>query len=232
MRPKPNIVWLESSKQALYSGIMETRIYVVFTTLIQLICSSPRKSVLDYGGGDGRFLEMLREHFDGELLYYDPSSELNSRARLRLKGSGVIFCESPQSLKRESIDVITSVAVWMTIGNNEGRVKYLRNMHRVLRNGGRAFVAVTHPCFSEEKYSSFETKFSNDRYLENGVPFAVKIHDKTTEVNFRDHHWNLSSMLDQATSVGFRLVQLKELPDIKGGNRRGAPWLCFEFGKE
>lgn len=27
------------------------------------------------------------------------------------------------------------------------------------------------------------------------------------------------------------LVVLTELPDVPGSNPRGAPWLCFEFGK-
>jgi hypothetical protein len=38
-------------------------------------------------------------------------------------------------------------------------------------------------------------------------------------------------MLKQSREVGFQLLVLTELPDATGGNPRGTPWLCFEFGK-
>ena len=38
-------------------------------------------------------------------------------------------------------------------------------------------------------------------------------------------------MIKQSREVGFRLLALTELPDAPGDNPRGAPWLCFEFGK-
>jgi hypothetical protein len=90
----------------------------------------------------------------------------------------------------------------------------------------------THPCFREERYSSFKTQFKNDGYLRDGIPFTVDVFDRDRAVQFVDYHWNLSTMLRQSREVGFQLLAVTELPDATGGNPRGAPWLCFEFGKD
>jgi hypothetical protein len=130
------------------------------------------------------------------------------------------------------MDVVASIAIWMTLPRHQDCVEYLSEQRRLLRQGGTAFVVVTHPCFREEVFSSFKTQFSNDCYLETGTPFFVEVFDREKRVDFVDYHWNLSAMLDQSKEAGLSLAGLTELHDATGGNPRGAPWLCFEFRKE
>jgi hypothetical protein len=68
--------------------------------------------------------------------------------------------------------------------------------------------------------------------LRDGIPFTVDVFDRDRAVQFVDYHWNLSTMLRQSREVGFQLLAVTELPDATGGNPRGAPWLCFGFGKD
>lgn len=229
---KHDVIWLSDRTGDAYSSIRETRHAIVFPWLIRAILQRTPSSVLDYGAGDGFFLETLNQEFAGSLWYYDPSPHLVSLARARLRRTGVHICDSPQSIRGDSIDLIVSTAVWMTIATYDGCVQYLMSQRRILKPGGSALVAVTHPCFREETFSSFVTDFDNSRYLNNGAPFHVRIFDKNSDIEIADYHWNLSTMVKQSADAGFRLLSLWELPDIESGNKRGSTWLCFEFGRE
>jgi SAM-dependent methyltransferase len=225
--------WLPTAEEdEVFSDILESRHLVVFPWLIEAIRKLAPGSVLDYGGGDGKFLAALGKELQGELWHYDPSPALTSKAIHLLRDADVRFCQDPKSLPDETIDVLSSVAVWMTLSSHQACLDYLREQWRLLRRGGSAFVAVTHPCFREERYSSFKTGFKNESYLEEGSSFSVEVFDRENRVQFVDYHWNLSTMLKQSREVGFGLRGLTELPDTIGGNRRGAPWLCFEFQKD
>jgi SAM-dependent methyltransferase len=224
--------WLESAAEdEAFSDILESRHLVVFPWLIDAVLRQEPASVLDYGGGDGKFLAELRRHFAGELWLYEPSRALAAKARRLLKGANVRFCESPRSLPDGTLDVVCSIAVWMTLPGYEACLDYLREQHRLLRSGGAAFIVVTHPCFREERYSSFKTRFKDEGYLQAGIPFEVEVFDRDSRVHFTDYHWNLSAMLRQSKEAGFSLSDLTELPDVADGNPRGSPWLCFAFRK-
>jgi SAM-dependent methyltransferase len=225
--------WLPTTEeQDVFTNILESRHLVVFPWLVASIMRLAPHSVLDYGGRDGKFLAALREQFAGELWYYDPSAHLAANAERLLRGANVRFSPNPKSLADESMDVVVSVAVWMMLPNHQDCVDYLSEQRRLLRQGGTAFIVMTHPCFREEVYSSFKTAFRNDRYLETGTPFAVEVFDREKGVDFVDYHWNLSAMLRQSNEAELRLAQLTELPDAASGNPRGAPWLCLEFRKD
>lgn len=229
---KSKAAWLSEADDNCFSSIKESKHYVVFPWLVDAILERKPSAVLDYGAGDGRLLESLSEKFDGELWHYDPSETLRGIAKDRLAGKRVLFLDSPQAAPAGSVDIVVSTAVWMTIRTHEGCVDYLKAQFRLLKPKGCAFVVVTHPCFREERYSTFNTNFDDGFYLRNGQEFSVSVFDARTEVSFSDYHWNLSAMFDQASEAGFRLIALAELPDVDTGNERGAPWLVFEFGKD
>ena len=233
MIEKPSsIVWLPDRTEDIYSVISESRHRIVFPWLAKAILARTPASVLDYGAGDGQFLISLLEAFRGMLLYYDPSINCQQKVRANAALRNVQVCPSPQSIRPSSIDVVVSIAVWMTLSSHDECIQYLRGMQRILRAGGTAFIAVTHPCFREEKYSTFWTEFDNTNYLNGGVPFKVTLSDDLNKLTILDYHWNLSMMTKQAVEAGFRILAIAELKDVDNGNSRGSPWLCFEFGKE
>lgn len=229
---KGKATWLSEADDSRFSEIKESKHDIVFPWLVDAILKREPSVVLDYGAGDGRFLSSLREKFDAELWHYDPSETLREIAKDRLAGQRALFLDDPQAAPAESVDIVVSTAVWMTIETHQGCVDYLKAQVRLLKPVGRAFVVVTHPCFREEKYSSFNTNFDDGSYLNNGLEFSVSVFDERNEVKFSDYHWTLSAMLNQACEAGLRLIALVELPDVDTGNKRGAPWLVFEFGKD
>src|ERR1044071_7859928 len=100
-----------------------------FPWLIEAILELRPTSVLDYGAGDGKFLAELRQQFAGELWHYDPSPALEAKAKQLLGSADVRFCQDAKSLGSQSIDVVSSIAVWMTLPSHQACLQYLAEQH-------------------------------------------------------------------------------------------------------
>jgi SAM-dependent methyltransferase len=229
--PIRNKNWLSPEQLHLFTRLTETRHLIVFPWLLAAVKERAPQSLLDFGAGDGRLLFLLRENFDFELWYYDPSQDFQSLAGRTLRDRRVQFVDTADELPTAYFDLVVSIAVWMTIPTHSECVAYLRHQYRMLKPGGRSLIVVTHPCFREEKYSSFHTGFNNIRYLESGTSFETVIQNDAAALHFVDYHWNLGAMIRQAEEAGFCVAQITEFPDIPDGNQRGCPWLCWEFQK-
>ena len=126
--------WLSTAEDDdLFSDILESRHLVVFPWLIKIITALEPNTVLDFGSGDGRFLVELHKQFAGELWHYDPSPPLRARANQLLQDANVRFCQDANSLASDSIDIVSSIAVWMTLSSSQECVDYLAEQHRPLR---------------------------------------------------------------------------------------------------
>jgi len=75
---------------------------------------------------------------------------IGSKGKATVAERDVRFCCDAKSLESESIDAVSSIAVWMTLSSHQACLQYLAEQHRLLRRDGRAFIVVTHPCFREE----------------------------------------------------------------------------------
>jgi SAM-dependent methyltransferase len=186
------------------------------------------RSLVDVGGGDGRVLAALcraitpRPH----LALTDASPGMRSRARERLSGLGVDFAEAPRVLPQASWDAALLVAVWMELPTEDACVGLLREIHDLLTPDGLLLAAVTHPCFRDRRFRTFEARFSMRDYFESGRPFDVEVSDGTRSVVLRDTHWTLTDHCRQLRLSGFTLEAIEELADTSSESE-GAPWLLL-----
>lgn len=228
-----NYPWARSVKKiafdhAPYSRIAESRRSLVFPLVISTIVDSAPESVFDFGGGDGEFLRLLRDQFQGQLSYFDPDQSAAEIASRRLRELDVEIVGGTSELPVGRVDAVVSNAVWMTLKTDEDCVEYLRVINRALKPEGRGLISVTHPCFREERFSTFAAKFDLRDYLADGLPFTVSISDGEHSIEICDYHWSLSAMLRQLKMAGLSLVGLNEISDLPSGSKRGAPWLLLE----
>ncbi len=222
----------EWSKIALeYSNLEEARRNLVFPLVREIIQSVGTKTVLDFGCGDGH---LLRDAIDaGEIhngINYDPAIGMYQLAKKEAGyRSSLKVINSLDSIEPSSIELVTSIAVWMCQKTEKSCYKMLGEIFDLLAPGGQLLAAVTHPCFRWEKFSTYETNFNKDHYLNSGTKFKVKIHDKNQEMTVIDTHWNLMDMSKQLLNSGFVVLCLYELPDIT--NFGPCPWLLIHAKK-
>jgi SAM-dependent methyltransferase len=212
-----------------YAAIKESRIAVVFPRVKQLIRQHQAEAVLDFGGGDGLFLDKYLPSCVTTAVHYDASTVMQNLATNRLAKSHCKIVRSPKSLESRSFDVITLIAVWMEFPSDRAAMKNLNLISRLLKQSGHLIAAVTHPCFREEKHCTFWTDFSNSQYLNVGHPYKVSVTDGQQNASFQDYHWNLEQMSSQLARAGFSIRRMYETTDVKShSNPRGAPWLIID----
>lgn len=209
-----------------YSRIQESRHRSVYPWTIRELRKANAASLLDFGGGDGRLLSLVC----GDVpycYYYDHDAAMVKIARSRLR-SKVIFARSLSDLRECSFNAILLCAVWMEFENQEQCIMNLSWMASHLAENGAIFFAVTHPCFRDREFSSFDTNFQMKHYQERGVSFQSVVKDFEQEVILKDYHWPLQAMFEQAAAAGLFFDDLIELPDLNDQSQPApgpTPWL-------
>lgn len=83
-----------------------------FTDALRLLELRPGQTVLDYGTGDGHFLEVAAQQHDAALLFgYEPAEELFVQAKKKLNQTGVTVASELGKLGRKQFDKIVGMEV-------------------------------------------------------------------------------------------------------------------------
>lgn len=195
--------------------------HVLHPTLASLIDSSGGGRLLDYGCGDGRLLSLLQRQW--EIDVYDTSPAMLTIVQERVGTRITRVLDSAGAIPTSSYDVVVLSMVLVTIATEGEFRSVLSDCRRALAPNGRLFVAVTHPCFREYRFSNVTTSFGGEqvfRYLEEGTPFTVNIEDEQPpSVSFVDFHWPLAFTLNAIVESGLSLIHVIETPDDKGHPR-------------
>lgn len=214
-----------------YLSIAEDRDRIISPALLRILDERRASSVVDIGGGDGRFLELLWRH-GGEarlsaLALTDTSSRMRERARARLSGiPAVTVTPTPADLPHGCWELALLIAVWMGLETEVECVSLLKEAKALLAPDGRLVAAVTHPCFRDRVFHSYSTSFDMRDYLRSGKRFKVNLYDSTRSLAISDTHWSLTDHARQLATAGLAIESLVELPDIEN-SPEGAPWLLM-----
>lgn len=129
----------------------------------------------------------------------------------------------------------------MTIPSQKEILKNLYKIPSALHEKGIAIFAITHPCFRNDQFSTFQTEYSNGKkfnYFEEGKKFEVLISDEDfgKRAIFHDYHWSLSTTLQLISESGFVMQQFIELPDFAEGiqsyNTISSPYIIITCSKK
>lgn len=217
----------------------ESRKFYLHPWLRERISRIRPKLILDFGCGDGSLFISYESSYD-ELWLYDHSVRMIEIARRnfnnRLKTR--LICQEHE-INQEYFDLIVFSLVLMTIGSEEELTSVIDRMYTASIIGGTCLVAITHPCFRQYPFSTFETEFVNKPfdYMISGKPFRVKLSDvwHINSVEFTDFHWPLDFTLNLFIQRGFDLRSVTELPDISArvdlANPHFPCYLILEFRK-
>lgn len=217
----------------------ESRKFYLHPWLRERISYIRPKCILDFGCGDGSLFISYESSYD-ELWLYDHSVRMIDLARRNFSNRPKVrLIWQAHEIHREYFDLVVFSLVLMTIGNEEELRDVANRICTASITGGTCLVAVTHPCFRQYPFSTFETEFVYKPfdYMSGGKPFQVRLSDvwHAHFVEFTDFHWPLDFTLNLFIQSGFDLRSVTELPDraaLKGlANPHFPCYLILEFRK-
>jgi SAM-dependent methyltransferase len=176
------------------------------------------KHVLDFGCGDGSLFTNEGSNYKSIWLF-DTSKQMIQLAKRNFAHSPTYhFATSWSRLPKNHFDLVVCSLVLMTVPQPEKLARIVTEISSSLAKTGVCLLAVTHPCFRREKFSTFLTDFSMSRsfnYLEEGMPFKVCLSNPQNghRLEFTDFHWSLSFTCTAFLERGFILTQLHEIRD-------------------
>ncbi|MDB4917884.1 MAG: Methyltransferase domain [Gemmatimonadetes bacterium] len=211
----------------------ESRHLVVFPVLLDLLEQQSPKRILDVGGGDGRFAEAAARRLpQSSVDAWDSSPAMTALAleRARESKSFRVLQEKPPLC---TYDAVILTAVWMGWETDEQCEDELRQLAESATDDGILLITVTHPCFRQERFSTFSTDFALPWYFDNGRPFTVHVEADNKRIQLSNTHWNLSAMSGQLSAASLNIERLHELPDLPSSvGDGGSPWLVVQASRK
>jgi len=190
---------------------------VLHPQLVSLINDQKPTYLLDYGCGDGRILNDIDETITVDV--HDINQEMLDLAKFRAGDKIRSYYKHKEKLPANSYDAVLLSMVLVCIDNKNEYLLVLRTIKKSKTEKGKVYIAVTHPCFRDRKFSNFETSYGDEKpfkYFEDGEPFNVRIEDEMPpSVAFTDFHWSLAFTFNKICEAGLIIEKIIETPDDK-----------------
>ena len=218
----------------------ESRLLFLHPWMREYINAFEPRRILDYGCGDGSLLYKYSGKYELLTLFDNSEKMLNIARSINGEQEKIEYISDTDRLHAERYDMVICCLVLMTIGTEKELRYACEEMHRAADRGANCVVSITHPCFRNERYSTFETEYASTRYnyLMEGARFRVTMRDDANDkiVMVHDYHWTLSKNINVFTDTGYKLIRLIELPDKgnAGGyrNREYPAYIIMHYVKE
>jgi SAM-dependent methyltransferase len=103
---------------------------------------TPTASIVDFGCGYGRALQILFDHGYRNLAGFDPAPAMIAEARKRFPGMALETFSTPRlPLPDTSVDAVLLFAVLTCVPGDEGQRGIVREIERVLRPNGLLYIS-------------------------------------------------------------------------------------------
>jgi SAM-dependent methyltransferase len=172
--------------------------------------------VLDHGCGEGYLGTNLSDNY--EIGLYDINPVMIDLAKENLKNKSKIeVFDCNEEIYSNYYDFVVSSLVLMTIKDSKEFIKILQTLKRAKAEKGKIIIAVTHPCFRQYHYSTFQTEYSRGRsfdYFKESEPFKVfldSVENKYVEIV--DYHYSLSFLVNSIIENKIKIIKMFELQD-------------------
>lgn len=200
-----------------------SRIFTLHKEIAENISSFNPIEILDFGCGNGKILESFPTISKYKFTLYDPEQNAINEAIKKFSIYRNIHYElDSKKLPKNYYDVVIFCNVIMVIQTKEELEKTIQILKRVKKLGGVLYVGLTHPCFLDRQFSTYENDFTlknqSFNYFSNGDKYKVYMKQEDKTIVIKDFFWNLSVILNLFLTNGFTLQEIKELKDIENNN--------------
>lgn len=207
--------WGETPEE--YANLKEeSRKTILFPAVLNTLPLKEGDKLLDYGGGDGGFLDFIKIKVEKHL--YDPSKGMIHFAK---KNRTTIehFYTSDDKLPVKNFDIITLIHVVTVIKDDVELIRIFRKIKQLMKDDGTFVIGMTHPAFKNNFFSTFHTDFSTHKldfdYLNNTLPYFVHLNtEKENEfISFECYHRPISAVMNMLIESGFAISKVLEVED-------------------
>ena len=190
---------------------------VLHPMLADLINEQDPERLLDYGCGDGRILQSLNRSINIDV--HDINEEMLELSKHKSGNRIDSYFLNRDEIPANAYDAVLLSMVLVCIDNETEYLDVLKKIKTNKTETGRVYIAVSHPCFRDKKFSNCYTSYSKEqpfKYLNDGEPFDVFIEDEMPpSVAFTDFHWSLSFTLNKISEAGLSVEKVIEPSDDK-----------------
>jgi|GEM_PF-6425495 SAM-dependent methyltransferase len=218
---------------------VENRKTILFPAIIDILKIRQGAKLLDYGGGDGGFLDLV--NVKCEKYLYDPSNGMIDFAKANRKTINRFYTEDSK-LPLLYFNVISLIHVVTVIKENEELNRIFKKIWQLLLDDGTFIIGMTHPAFKNNFFSTFHTDFSTQKlkfdYLNSHLPYFVHLDTENSKehISFECYHRPISIVLNMIISCGFMITKVIEVPDKDFKNQDKEflfpPFLIIECKKQ
>ena len=212
--------WSKNNVNA-YARYDYSELGLIHPVMIKMLMPLTGKRIADYGCGEGKLLEELKQA-GAEISGYDISVEMINKAKARLgKNQDLrVILSGNVPVKDNSLDAIVSNLVLMMCPSLKDIEKIFIEINRILKPNGAWIYCVTHPAFVDKDFPTYRNIFKGERdYFKDGEPYQFVLKRRNgseiTDISFIDHNYSLSSYLNLLPQTGFEFQELKEVK-LKG----------------
>jgi ubiquinone/menaquinone biosynthesis C-methylase UbiE len=191
----------------------ENRKTVLFPAVEKLIPENAN-NILDFGGGDGGFLESISKDFNSRDIY-DPSAGMIEFASHKEKVDAKYT--SSYEIESEKYDVVTCIHVVTVIEKDTELKRVFKELYRTLKYDGTAIIAFTHPAFKNNHFSTFHTDFvfKPFDYLEQPeYNVYLKKESPGEYLSFKCYHRSISKLINEMLKSGLKITLVSEIKDF------------------
>ncbi|MBT8419943.1 MAG: class I SAM-dependent methyltransferase [Gammaproteobacteria bacterium] len=191
--------------------------YVSDPLLLELIGDIHGLDVLDVGCGNGAHLAILREKTPNSLVGVDISEKfidickqnLPSDVKLVVANANTEdFVAAIQSAGTGQFDVIYHSFVQVHNTTREEMKAFWRNIHQLLKKGGRAIGITSDPNAAKplgvDKLMDLSYGFPNGAPLKDGDIFEAHL---SPELTVYSHYWSFETVADLMKEIGLKDVR-------------------------
>jgi len=179
-----------------------------------------RENCLEIGCGAGRLTKQLARYFD-RVHAVDVSPEMISRAQKEVKEGNVEFSVIDGlhlPLSDDSVGAIFSAFVLQHLDNKEIGFSYLRELYRVLGNGGTIMINLPlyqFPVDSGMVASLMSWQYAMRRSVGN---IRADMRRRLGEKTMRGTQYPMKSLRQFLSSIGFKEVEFRFFPVKSNGD--------------
>jgi SAM-dependent methyltransferase len=216
--------WGETPEQ--YANLKEeSRKTILFPAVLNILPLKAGNKILDYGGGDGGFLDFINSKIEKYL--YDPSEGMIDFAKQN-RTTIEHFYTSDDELPVGFFDIITLIHVVTVIKDDDELIRIFRKIRQLMAGDGTFVIGMTHPAFKNNFFSTFHTDFSTHKlvfdYLNIGLPYFVHLNTEKADefISFECYHRPISAVMNMLIESGFAISKVLEVEDrdFKAPNKK------------